>query len=230
MTDAGLPRDLSPELRYRLAGVCGAALLRMWGATFHVDWVDTHGRRRSGPEPGPRIFTFWHRGILPLAYLYRHRGIVVLISRHSDGEYISQITCQLGYGVVRGSTSRGGLRALMEMARAGRAGHGLAVTPDGPRGPRHVLQTGVLHIAQRSSLPISPVAVEAVRRTELPSWDRFLIPHPWSRMVAVAADSISIPQDATPEEMESIWAPRVTRALEECDTYADCWRAERIGR
>jgi lysophospholipid acyltransferase (LPLAT)-like uncharacterized protein len=229
MSETPLPRELSSGIRYRLVGVLGAALLTVWGATLNVDWIDVRGGRRSGPEAGPRLFAFWHRGILPLTYLYRHTGSVVLISRHSDGEYISHVTCRLGFGVVRGSTSRGGLRALLEMARAGRLGHRLAVSPDGPRGPRRVLQTGLLHIAQRSALPISPVAFEAVRRTELPSWDRFVIPHPWSRVVVVAGDPIRIPPDASPDEIEEIWAPTVSAAMEACDACADRWRAERIG-
>jgi len=207
----------------------GAGLIRLWGATLAPDWIDLRGERVAGPAPGPCIFAFWHSAILTLTYFYRSRGFVVLISRHDDGEYISQMICRLGYGVVRGSSTRGGLRALMEMTRAGRHGHGLGVTPDGPRGPRRVLQMGILHIAQRSGLPIRPVAAEAVRRTELASWDRFQIAHPWSRVVLVSGDPIVIPEDAGTEELESVWGPRISDALGACSERAALWRGQRIG-
>ena len=104
----------------------------------------------------------------------------------------------------------------------------MAVTPDGPRGPRRVLQGGILRIAQRSGLPIQPLAVEAVRRTELDSWDRFLIPHPWSKIVAVAGEPIPIPAEESPEALDDLWGPRVTAALDACSERAALWRAERI--
>ena len=229
MSRSKVPRDLRPEVRFRLAGLVGALVVRIWGATLRAEWVDIHGNRTRGRVEGPRVYAFWHAGILPLTYLYRGLGAVVLVSRHDDGEYISQVVCRLGFGVIRGSTTRGGLRALMEMARAGRDGHQLAVTPDGPRGPRHVLQNGVLHIAQRSGQPIHPLAVEAVRRTELNSWDRFQIPHPSSRVVVVSGDPILIPEGATSEELDAVWAPRVAAALEECNDRARLWREERLG-
>lgn len=106
----------------------------------------------------------------------------------------------------------------------------MGVTPDGPRGPRFLLQNGVLHIAQRSGLPIAPLALEAVRRTELSSWDRFLIPHPWSRVVVVCGPLIHLPEGLAIEELEREWGPRVTAALAECEAQAAAWRAARVGR
>lgn len=222
-----LPRELRTDLRFRAAGLLGAGIVRLWGATLLPDWIDVRGERVPGPATDPGIFTFWHSAILTLTYFYRSREAVVLISRHDDGEYISQTVCRLGYGVIRGSTTRGGLRALMEMARAGRHGHPLGVTPDGPRGPRRVLQMGVLHIAQRSGLPIRPLAAEAVRRTEFASWDGFQVAHPWSRVVLVSGDPILIPSDAVPEELEAVWAPRVTAAMDACTERAELWRTRR---
>ena len=168
--DQSPPTELRSETVYRMVGVVGAGLVRLWGATLLVDRCGEDNLREIETLRGRVIYTFWHRAILPLAYLYGRTGAVVLISRHRDGEFISQIVTRLGLGTVRGSSTRGGLRALMEMAKTGRAGHPLAVTPDGPRGPRGELQAGVLHIAQRSGLPIVPLAVEAVRRTLLDSW------------------------------------------------------------
>ncbi len=155
-----------------------------------VGWAESPGDRCSC---GGRVcYAFWHGNLLSLAYTHRVRGAVVLVSRHGDGEIISQIVCRLGYGVVRGSTTRGGLRALIQMAAEGRRGHPLGVTPDGPRGPRRMLQAGVLHIAQRGRIPIVPLAVEAVRRRELDSWDGFMIPHPWTRVAIVTGPPIRL--------------------------------------
>lgn len=224
------PRDLVPDRRYRIAGRLGSWVIRLWGASLSIDWIGEENIRLIEKLDGKVIWTFWHAGILPLTYTHRGRGVAVLVSQHHDGEIISQIICRLGYGVVRGSSTRGGLRALLEMVRAGREGHALSVTPDGPRGPRHELQSGVLHIAQRSGLPIVPLAAEAVRRTELDSWDHFQIPHPFSRVGVVIGSPFSIPSDVRSEDLETIWGPRVTASLSEVGETALRWRRERIGR
>jgi len=229
MRAADPPRELRTERAFRWAGWLGAVFVRLWGATLNIEFLGTeHLREVEGKGEG-RLWAFWHGGLLTLAYAFRNQGIVVLVSRHSDGEYISQVVCRLGYGVVRGSSSAGGLRALLEMVRVGRAGHSLAVTPDGPRGPRAQLQSGILHIAQRSRLPILPLAVEAVRRTELGSWDRFLIPHPWSRVVIVIGEPIWIPPRLDAEEVEREWSRRVADALGAVEGRAAAWRAARTG-
>jgi lysophospholipid acyltransferase (LPLAT)-like uncharacterized protein len=224
------PQDLSGRRSDRWIGILGAGLIRLWGSTLNVDWIGLANREEVERLGRRVVYTFWHGRLLPLAYMHRGRGIVVLVSRHKDGEIISQIICRLGFGVVRGSSTRGGLRALLEMARAGRQGHALGVSPDGPRGPRHTLQNGVLLIAQRSGLPIVPLCLEAVRRTELRSWDRFQIPHPWSRVVVVTGPPLWIPEGPDLAELEAVWAPRVVEALAVAEEQAAAWRRERTGR
>jgi lysophospholipid acyltransferase (LPLAT)-like uncharacterized protein len=223
------PRELVADFRFRAAGRLGAAILRLLGATWTLDWIgDERGRFKEGINGGRVIWAFWHGMILPLTYAQRNRNIVVLVSRHRDGEIISQIVCRMGTGVVRGSSSRGGLRALLQMIRAGKEGHPLAVTPDGPRGPRASLQPGILHIAQRSGLPIVPLAAAAVRSTRLNSWDRFLIPHPFSRVAVVVGSPILVPKDLQPGDLETTWGPIVQSALRDADATAEAWRLERV--
>lgn len=205
-------------------------MIRLLGSTWQIDFLDPTGRPCGPPDARPALYAFWHGKLLPLTYTHRGLGIVVLVSLHKDGEYISQIICRLGFRVVRGSSSRGGLRALMEMVRAGRESGRLGVTPDGPRGPRWELQPGVLHIAQRSGLPIVPLGVAAVRGTQLDSWDRFLIPHPWSRVGVVAGDEILLPPEVPPGRIETEWGPRVREAILDCERAAAAWREERVGR
>jgi lysophospholipid acyltransferase (LPLAT)-like uncharacterized protein len=219
-----LPRDLGRGFKVRFLGMAGAAVLRLLGATLRIEWLNPENLETVRRQGGRVCYAFWHGGLLPLAYTHRSLGAVVLISRHQDGEIIAQIICRLGYGVIRGSSSRDGFRGLLAMARAGRAGHPLGVTPDGPRGPRHEMQPGILQIAARAGLPVVPVAVEATRRKELSSWDRFLIPCPWSRVAVVTGPPIWIPNDLDPASLDREWGPRVAAAMAEVDAQAAAWR------
>jgi lysophospholipid acyltransferase (LPLAT)-like uncharacterized protein len=226
---AGPPRDLSHDWRFRLTGLTGAFLLRLWGGTLRVDWLGRENLDAVAAEQGRVIWTFWHRHILSLSYTHRWRGACVLVSQHKDGEIISQILSHMGYGVVRGSTTRGGARALMAMVRTGRAGFPLAVTPDGPRGPAFELQSGILHIAQRSGLPIAPLAVDGTHMRELDSWDRFQIPRPFSRIAVAFGPLIRVPPDATSEALDLEWAPRVRAGIDATEQTVASWRAMRRG-
>lgn len=219
---------LSLRARYLWAGRLGAPLLRVWGRTWRIRW-DLHPAVRALEATGePYIHAHWHAHLLPLAYAYRGRGIAVLVSRHGDGEYITQIIHRMGYGTIRGSSSRGGLRALLEMGRFGRAGVPLGVTPDGPRGPRHRLQPGILLIAQKSGQVIVPMATGARPCRYLKSWDRFEIPHPFARLLVICGEPIVIPPDASQETLLAEWGPTVERALQACENEAG--RFARAGR
>lgn len=230
MTERGpLPRDVRSDRWFRFIGWLGGWIVRLWGSTLSIDWIGLTEPREPGEQHRHVIWCFWHGHLLTLTYSHRNLGIVVLVSRHTDGEIISQIIDHLGYGVVRGSSTRGGLRALLEAVKAAKAGHPPAVTPDGPRGPIHELQSGVLHISQRSQVAIVPMAVNSVRRTRLKSWDRFLIPHPWSRVVIVVGDPIQVPAGIDAKTVEKEWGPRVTEGLRAVNARADEWRAERTG-
>lgn len=130
----------------------------------------------------PIIFALWHGQLLPLLYLHRDQGVVVLISEHSDGEIIARIASSFGFGTVRGSTSRGAARALLALARVVDSGRDLALTPDGPRGPAKSYAPGVLMLAQRTGAPIIGAVATASSAWRLKSWDRFLIPKPFARV------------------------------------------------
>jgi hypothetical protein len=221
------PRDLTGGLRLRWIGILGAGVIRIWGQTLRFEWIGGENLDEVAAERGRVIWSFWHRHLLTLVYTHRGHGNVVLVSRHNDGEIISQIICRLGYGVVRGSTTRGGARALVEMVRAGKAGHPLAVTPDGPRGPRGKLQSGILHIAQRSGRPIVALACEGLRTRELDSWDRFQIPYPFTRVAVAVGPPIRIPQGIDADTIEREWGPLVARSIDECEEKVAAWREAR---
>jgi len=215
--------ELSRHWRYRLAGTVGAWLLRLWGATWRVQREVPESIRALERQGHLMIHTFWHAHILSLSWAYRGRGVVVLVSRHGDGEYISQIIHRLGYGTVRGSSTRGGLRSLLEMARLGRMGYPLSVTPDGPRGPRRELQAGVLLIAQRSGLPIMPLASAARWCRFLDSWDRFELPLPFSRLLVTVGEPIHVPPELPPERLLEEFGPQVEEALRRVEERVARW-------
>lgn len=210
----------SRRARYAWAGRAGAAVLLAWGRTWRVDREVPEAVREIERSGERLIYAFWHAHILPLSYFYRGRGIVVLVSRHGDGEYITQVIHRLGFGTVRGSTSRGGMRALLEMARLGRDGYPLGVTPDGPRGPRQRLQPGVLLIAQRSGLPIVPLAAAMSRGRRLDSWDRFEVPAPAARIRIVAGAPLHIPRDVEASRLAAEWGERVQESIDAVERRA----------
>lgn len=157
-------------------------------------------KRREGKQP--IIFAFWHANMLPLLWQHREEGVVVLISTHADGEIIARICEALGYGTIRGSSSRGGARALVEITRALEQGADVAFTPDGPRGPVHTVAPGVVYAAQRANVPIIPIDVQASRAWRLSTWDRFMIPKPFARIRIHYGDLHVVPNAAAGTTME----------------------------
>lgn len=149
---------------------------------------------------GPVIIAAWHGRLLPLAWRHRHRGYAPMISQSRDGDFIAGVVAGWGYHPVRGSTSRGGGAALRELVRRSRA-HTLVLTPDGPRGPRHHLQPGVLVAARLTGLPIVPLAAGADRAWWLGGWDRFLVPKPFARVHLLHGQVHRVPRDANEDAM-----------------------------
>jgi lysophospholipid acyltransferase (LPLAT)-like uncharacterized protein len=142
------------------------------------------------------IYAFWHGHLLYLMYRYRGSGVRILVSQSQDGEVLSRILQRFGLPTIRGSSSRGGRRSLLELVRQARDGASAGIAPDGPRGPRHQAQVGIIALARLTALPIIPVAVGACWKIEFQSWDRFLLPLPGSRLVVAYGDPVVVPSDA----------------------------------
>jgi len=141
------------------------------------------------------IYAFWHDRIFAGTYFFRGRGIVVLTSQSSDGEYIARFIQRFGYGAVRGSSSRGGVAGLVEMIRLMRAGLPAALTVDGPRGPRYQAKAGAALLAKKTGDPLVPFIVEPLRRVTLKSWDRMQIPLPFTRALVTVGEPIGVAAD-----------------------------------
>lgn len=168
----------------RLAGVLLYWLIRTIGATlrFEVKGWENH------TDAEPLIYCFWHNRIPIATYFWRHRGIVVMSSRSFDSEYIARFIQRFGYGAARGSSTRGGKAALIQMIRAVRSGKSAAFTVDGPRGPIYEAKPGAITLAAKSGVAILPFSISLERCWRLPSWDRIEIPKPFSRAFVVIGE------------------------------------------
>jgi lysophospholipid acyltransferase (LPLAT)-like uncharacterized protein len=166
----------------RAALLLGRGFLQLLGHSWRMQVVNGEYVERLRKNGNAFIFAIWHGHLLPGLWHHRNEGVTVLISEHRDGEIVARAAQSLGYGLIRGSTTRGGGRALISIVRELRAGHEIAITPDGPRGPARKFAPGALVAAQRSDAFILPVAVSASRAWRLKSWDRFMIPKPFARV------------------------------------------------
>ena len=166
-----------------LAVLCRTYRWKIEGAEHYQAVVD------SGRQP---ILALWHGRILPGLHYFRNRGIVVITSQNFDGEWIARILHRFGFGTARGSSSRGGARALVQLRRDLADGRAAAFTVDGPRGPARVVQPGAVFLAGATGQPIVPYHVESDRHWTLTSWDRTQIPKPFSTVALVIGEPIDI--------------------------------------
>ena len=180
----------------------GTAVIRLLAMTWRVR-VENDAELSAARAADRRvIYTLWHGELLPLLWHHRGRKIAVVISEHRDGEIIAQIAERLGYTTVRGSSSRGGSRALIGLMRAIESGRDGAVTPDGPRGPAHVFAPGAAIASQRTGAPLLPVRASASRAWRLKSWDRFLVPKPFALVRVVYGPLTSVDASSPREAAE----------------------------
>ncbi|MBR9989961.1 MAG: lysophospholipid acyltransferase family protein [Gemmatimonadetes bacterium] len=183
-------------LRYTAVQHAGGALLDALMHTTRLRVENESAYRARMDEGKPVIFALWHGRLLPLGFLHRGQDVVCLASRSADGEYITRILQHWGFSVVRGSSSSGGDTAFRDLVRVVRAGRSVAVTPDGPRGPRERLKPGVLQLAQLTGVPLVPLAAAASRSWWFVSWDRFLVPQPFARLHVAYGDPVFVPRES----------------------------------
>jgi len=180
----------------------------------------------SGHRP---IFTFWHVCMLSATWFWRNRGIVVMSSVSRDAEYTGRVIKRFGYGTARGSATRGGGRALAEMAHCLANGMEVAFTIDGPRGPAYVAKPGAVTLARHTGQAILPFHIAASSYIEFPSWDRLQIPLPFTRAASFIGAPIYVPRDATSEEVAAKQAA-VQSALDGLRRETEAWRGRSKGQ
>ena len=192
----------------------GYPLMRMLGATWswrvsgaeHLQNVDANGH-----QP---ILSFWHGRIFPATLYFQRRGIVVITSENYDGEWIARIITKFGYGTARGSTSKGGSRALLQMVRDVKS-RAVAFTLDGPRGPAEIAQPGAVWLSKATGNPLIPFHAEAASSWQLKSWDRTQIPKPFSNVAMAIGAPLYVPRDADETALEQ-WRGRLQESLADC--------------
>jgi len=206
------------SLADRLIVLVVAPLMRLLGASLRIAEL---GRSDLGPrvrQSTPPLWALWHETILMSVWYHRDQDVHVMISSSRDGELISTIARSMGYVPVRGSSSKGGQEALKEMVRFMKEGKRCAITPDGPRGPRREVKKGVVDLARLTGCPVVPFAFEVEKCWRLRSWDRFIVPKPFSRAVFVYGEPVLVPRKGgdDDEHLERIQSEldRVTKVAE----------------
>jgi lysophospholipid acyltransferase (LPLAT)-like uncharacterized protein len=181
-------------------------LIKSLGASIRFTLINDGPARSLGARGKSRIFAFWHNRFLMMPYLYKSlrgtKNICVMTSRSRDGQYITDVLDGFDFATARGSSSRGGQAALREMTSLIKKGYDIAITPDGPRGPCYRVQPGIILLAQISGIPIIPATYDVKRKKRLASWDRFIIPHLFTKGVLVFGDPFTVSKKADEEERE----------------------------
>lgn len=174
-------------------------IIKFLAATMKLEFLHEERVRQFWDKDEKVIVAFWHNRLLLMGLCYRGKGIRILISQHKDGELIARVMEIFGFGTVRGSSTRGGAQALREMLKAVKESD-IAITPDGPRGPRYVVQEGVIALARLTGRPIMPLTFGSSKKKVFASWDAFNLPYPFSRGVFLWGEPIYVPKDADMEE------------------------------
>ncbi len=176
----------------RVVSVLGTPLVNALARSWRYQSIGESRWQEVLSRRVPYIFLLWHEALVPLLWHHRHRQIAIIVSRGREGRYLSDYASGLGYRILAGSSSRGGPRALLGAVRALREGNPVAITPDGPRGPRRELKVGILQAAQRGGAWIVPLHATASSAWYLRSWDRLCIPRPRARITVGYGDPFRV--------------------------------------
>lgn len=190
-------RRVRPVILSRLAYM----LVRLLGSTFRIKVLNYEPIEKL---TGGKVLCGWHGRSMIASIYFRRKGFWVIISKSKDGDIQTHVFENLGFNVIRGSTGRGGERALIESIRELRKGETMAITPDGPRGPSKVVQGGIMVMAKKAGAWLVPCGVSARPRFLANSWDRYMVPYPFARCLLNFGEPISVPSDASDEQVEEI--------------------------
>lgn len=205
-------------------GVAGAWMVRRLVGTcrFHFRYADPLVNPEVARRLGRRyIYAFYHEVMLFPAYYWAWPEMQILISDHRDGELIAQVVKRLGFGVVRGSTTRGGMRALREMTHRVDRGN-LCFTPDGPKGPRRHVHQGMIYLASRCGLPVVGCGIAFRDPWRARSWDRFAVPRPFRVAACVTPEPVTVPPGADRDTLETC-RQEVERRMQGAMIEAEDW-------
>lgn len=175
------PFTFKQKILLAIISTLGPLLVRTIGFTWRIKYNDPYKISPSRKKGIKRIYCFWHNRLLGLAFTERKKNVGILISSHFDGEVVARIVDNMGYHPLRGSSTRGGTAGLLSMLRDEKVWY-LAITVDGPRGPKGVVKPGAIFLAAKADLEVIPVSCDTENKWVLPSWDGFQIPRPFARV------------------------------------------------
>ncbi|HRJ88688.1 MAG TPA: lysophospholipid acyltransferase family protein [Pyrinomonadaceae bacterium] len=216
---------LKQRIVIRTVGYLGYLIVRLIGSTIRFEktgWENFEAIKAAGKIP---IYSFWHDRIIAGTYFFREHGIIVLSSSSFDSEYTARCIQRLGFGIVKGSSSRGGARALVRMIRMMKSGFEMAFTIDGPRGPRYKAKSGPIILAKKTGNPLMPFVIECEDYWTLKSWDRLQIPKPFTKANLIIGEPIFIESRARDKELEAKIVELQT-SLDELVLRGEKWRTD----
>jgi hypothetical protein len=192
--------------RMQVAAIAGAGYPLISALGHTLRWRAEGMQHYDGIVASARqpVMAFWHGRILPATFYFRRRGIVVITSENFDGEWIARIIERFGYGTARGSSSRGGLKALLKLVRDMESGRPTAFTLDGPRGPARVAQPGAVWLAKATGNPVLPFHIESSSHWSAKSWDQTQVPRPLSTVAVAIGEPLDVPREASTDQLESV--------------------------
>lgn len=198
---------LGQRLQLAVISFFGALAIRLIGPTIRFQVIcEDGGPPQSDPLHVPAVYCFWHRCVFPATWFYRNRDIAVMTSESYDGEYIARIIEHFGFRAVRGSSSRGAVRALLGMHTQIEQGRVAAFTIDGPRGPMYVAKPGPVLLARNTQVPLVVFHIALERAWVLKSWDKFMVPKPFTRAALVTSKFMHVPKGADSAAHERLHA------------------------
>lgn len=201
----------------------GLLLVRLISGTYRIQVMGTEHEKNAIDAHGSVVYASWHQRMFPGFTFFKNRQpIAIMISQSRDGEMISRAVAQLGWRPVRGSSSKGGVRALKTLRRLADEGHRIMHIVDGPQGPFGVVKPGLLTIAQFSGAPIVPVIGTFERCWTFSSWDRFMVPKPFSRILVRFSSPITVPRRLNADNFE-LFRQDIEKQIKELYDQADNW-------
>jgi len=208
------------KILFYLTTKLGWLLILLLGKLSFIKIVGRHHLEQLREKKVSFIYVSWHGRILLPIYIHRNQGITPMVSLHADGEMTAQTLHKIGYRTVRGSSTRGGKEAFHDMIDVLNQGGLGAMVPDGPRGPRHYLKPGTLYLAQQTGAYLLPMTFSAKRKVQFNSWDRFILPWPFSKSVVIYGTPINVPKSLSQQQLEQLRA-KFQEAMVQLEKQAD---------
>ncbi|MDY6848619.1 MAG: lysophospholipid acyltransferase family protein [Geoalkalibacter sp.] len=215
-----MAQHFSERLISSLAPPLAASIIHLIGVFLRIDWVGKEIPQSCWDSGNRVIFSFWHEQLLLMQKSIRTEA-KVLISASKDGELIARTVSRFGLGTIRGSSTRGGMKAFRALLKEAQNPVDFAVTPDGPKGPRRQMKEGVAQLARLTGRPVIPIAFACSRGHRFRSWDRFLLPFPWGRAVFVFGEGVRAEKDEALDDFQRRLQHAMDAANQSAEQYLE---------